>query len=207
MQEITPLFPLRLVIYPGSKYMLHIFEERYKQLVSSAINDNTVFGIVIVKDDSIERIGTYVRITGVLKEYTDGSFDIMVEGLNRFVVKKFWLGSEGYFLGRTEDYSDNSISDYFNLFEKIRDKFELIITKADFKLDDSFWTNLDEAKLKSFKLAEKSGLTLEQQQELLTKQNEAERLYLLMEHFDNLIDYFDNKRALHSLIMNDGYVN
>ncbi len=46
MKNTIPIFPLNLVVFPDSKYPLHIFEERYKILLQKCLTDNSGFGIV-----------------------------------------------------------------------------------------------------------------------------------------------------------------
>ena len=45
--RLLPLFPLNVVVFPGTPLPLHIFEERYKDMIGSAIRDNSEFGIVL----------------------------------------------------------------------------------------------------------------------------------------------------------------
>ena len=69
MQLKIPIFPLNLVVFPGSKYPLHIFEERYKRLLNKCLNSNTGFGIVSLIDKIISDVGVYVIISEVIKTY------------------------------------------------------------------------------------------------------------------------------------------
>ena len=48
-RRLIPLFPLQLVVFPRTRLPLHIFEERYKEMVGNAIRDNSEFGIVLAK--------------------------------------------------------------------------------------------------------------------------------------------------------------
>ena len=43
---LLPLFPLPLVLFPGAPLPLHIFEPRYRQLLSDCLNGDSRFGIV-----------------------------------------------------------------------------------------------------------------------------------------------------------------
>ncbi|HQJ46975.1 MAG TPA: LON peptidase substrate-binding domain-containing protein, partial [Ignavibacteriaceae bacterium] len=72
-----PIFPLNLVVFPGSKYPLHIFEERYKILIQKCLQENTGFGIVAAFDKKISDMGVYVLIDSVLKYYDNGESDIV----------------------------------------------------------------------------------------------------------------------------------
>ena len=61
--------------------------------------------------------------------------------------------------------------------------------------------------LKSFKIAEKSGLTLIQQQELLTIKEENKRLHYLIDHFDKLTEKLEKNMTVRQIILGNGYLN
>ena len=48
-----PFFPLQSVFFPGEKVPLHIFEERYKQLINDCRKEAITFGIPVYIDDNI----------------------------------------------------------------------------------------------------------------------------------------------------------
>lgn len=87
------------------------------------------------------------------------------------------------------------------------DIFKDIVEYSKLSLSDNYWRNLSNTNLKSFKIAEKCGLTLNQQQDLLVLRNENERIEYLMNHFDRLNKYIENTNEVKNLIMNDGYLN
>src|SRR4030095_8606134 len=84
--QLLPLFPLQLVVFPRTQMPLHIFEERYKEMIGDAMRDNTEFGIVLAKEDGIVNAGCTVVVERVLKQYPDGRLDIMTAGRRRFEV-------------------------------------------------------------------------------------------------------------------------
>jgi Lon protease-like protein len=99
MSRLLPLFPLQLVVFPGSPVPLHIFEERYKAMVGEAESQGTEFGIVLAKDEGIVNIGCTVSVETVLRRYPDGRFDVMTRGRRRFTItsldqEKAWLQGE-----------------------------------------------------------------------------------------------------------------
>jgi Lon protease-like protein len=60
--ERIPLFPLGLVLLPGMVLPLHIFEERYKQMISECLATNRSFGIVWFDGQAIRTMGCTARI-------------------------------------------------------------------------------------------------------------------------------------------------
>src|SRR5438067_2796119 len=75
-KRLIPLFPLQLVVFPRTRLPLHIFEERYKEMVGNAIRDDSEFGIVLAKDEGIVNAGCTVIVDKVLEMYPDGRMDI-----------------------------------------------------------------------------------------------------------------------------------
>ena len=78
------LFPLRLVVFPGERLPLHIFEPRYRELVGDCIDEDDEFGILLGDEDGLRRIGTRVAVVEVLERLEDGRLNIVVEGRSRF---------------------------------------------------------------------------------------------------------------------------
>jgi len=207
MKNTIPIFPLNLVVFPDSKYPLHIFEERYKILLQKCLTDNSGFGIVASMDKRISDVGVYVKVTQILKTYLNGELDIVVQGVERFLINSTSLHPDGYYVAYVEKYDDENIMIDPRLNEELKSEFEEIVELANYKLEDAFWNNLNSAKLKSYKIAEKSGLTYEQQQELLILKNENERLSYLINYFILIKDKVDKAETVKRIIMNDGYLN
>jgi Lon protease-like protein len=206
MQKIF-LFPLSLVIYPGSSYPLHIFEERYKKMIAFCLETKSGFGIITKIGDDISKVGTYVNIIQILKKYPDGKLDIVVKGIRRFIIISTTLHPNGYLVADTHPYYDTIFEVDKKIIDKIFNKFVDILQKINLKLDPSFWQNLNNAPIKSFKIAEKTGLTLEQQEELLILQDETKRLNFLIEHLNKLEKYISENKVLKEIVMRDGYLN
>ncbi|MEC8856171.1 MAG: LON peptidase substrate-binding domain-containing protein [Chloroflexota bacterium] len=88
------LFPLNLVLFPGMDLPLHIFEERYKDMIGGCLEQDVPFGVVLIKDGmevgapaDPERIGTSTRI--LRSEILDqGRMNIMTKGERRFEIEE-----------------------------------------------------------------------------------------------------------------------
>lgn len=207
MNKIIPIFPLNITVYPQSRYPLHIFEERYKKLIKKCLGENSGFGICANLKDSISEIGVYVKVTEVLKKHPDGEMDILVRGENRFIRRSLELHSDGYYQSLIEEYFD--IDNEFDqiLFNQLEEKLKSLLTQLKFNLGESFWKNLEATRQKAFKIAEKSGLTIQQQQELLLIQKENERFNFLLNHLNNLEDRLKENLATRDIVLGDGYIN
>jgi Lon protease-like protein len=86
--ERFPLFPLDLVLIPRELVPLHIFEERYKQMIGECLDQKKEFGIVWLSDDGLKDIGCSARIDRVLERFEDGKLNILVEGSSPFRLLK-----------------------------------------------------------------------------------------------------------------------
>ena len=103
---LLPLFPLRVVVFPRTPLPLHIFEERYKEMVGEAIRAGSEFGIVLAKEEGIVNAGCTVKVGEVLKKYEDGRMDILTRGSRRFEI----LGineEKSYLRGEVEFFDDD----------------------------------------------------------------------------------------------------
>lgn len=85
-EPLLPLFPLEVVLLPGTPMPLHIFEERYKEMVGEAIEHGTEFGMVQSREGGVLNIGCSATVATVANRYPDGRMDIVILGRRRFEV-------------------------------------------------------------------------------------------------------------------------
>lgn len=93
---LLPLFPLDVVLFPGTPLPLHIFEPRYREMIGECIANNSPFGMIRAQPQGLAEIGCTAQIVSVTKKYPDGRLDIVTEGRNRFEVLQ--LNQERSFL-------------------------------------------------------------------------------------------------------------
>jgi len=106
---LIPLFPLQLVVFPRVRLPLHIFEDRYKEMVGDAIRDGSEFGVVLAKEDGILNIGCTVRVDKVVEMYPDGRMDIVTSGQRRFEIVSLNQEKE-YLRGEVEFFDDDDVA-------------------------------------------------------------------------------------------------
>jgi len=106
--RLIPLFPLQVVVFPRTRLPLHIFEERYKEMVGNAIRDRSEFGIVLAKEQGIVNAGCTVLVDQVLEMYPDGRMDIVTRGQRRFEIVS--LDEEKDYLQAQVDFFDDDDS-------------------------------------------------------------------------------------------------
>jgi Lon protease-like protein len=107
MQDgLLPLFPLQVVLLPGSPLPLHIFEDRYKEMIGEVLRDKLEFGVVLASEKGIVNTGCTATVDRVLREYPDGRLDILARGRRRFEI--LLLNDERSFLrGAVEFFDDD----------------------------------------------------------------------------------------------------
>lgn len=89
-QQLTiPMFPLNMVLLPGETKTLHIFEERYKQLVADCLDNEAHFGIPFMHQKAMGDYGIEVKISNVIKLYENGELDIAIEAIRVFKIIEF----------------------------------------------------------------------------------------------------------------------
>ncbi|MBL8088066.1 MAG: LON peptidase substrate-binding domain-containing protein [Chthonomonas sp.] len=109
--EEMPLFPLHAVLFPYAPMQLHIFEERYREMVRYCTEFDAPFGVVLIRHgDEVGGsadpylVGTAVHIDRV-ESYDDGKMDVHVHGERRFRVRKI-DESKPYLVGLVEPVTE-----------------------------------------------------------------------------------------------------
>lgn len=111
MPARIPLFPLSMVLFPHMPAALHIFEERYREMMRDCQEEGTSFGIVAVRDgveDPVgipHRVGTLAQIHQ-LDRLDDGRYNLMVAGASRFRIDRLLLG-RSYLVGEVVYLEDS----------------------------------------------------------------------------------------------------
>jgi len=93
---LLPLFPLEVVLLPGTPLPLHIFEPRYKEMIAECRANDEAFGVIRALEQGIADVGCTAEIITVTKEYPDGRLDLIAEGRSPFEVLQ--LNQERSFL-------------------------------------------------------------------------------------------------------------
>jgi len=107
MAHWLPLFPLRVVLFPGSELTLRIFEPKYQALLEDCSRDDVPFGVVYTQEEDgdarvhMASVGCTAHIMDVTS-YDDGTFVIRIIGGERFKVKDLDRKSKPYLIAATE---------------------------------------------------------------------------------------------------------
>ena len=178
---LLPLFPLEVVLLPGTPLPLHIFESRYKEMIAECLSNRAPFGVVRTIDDGIAKIGCTAEIVTVTKEYSDGRLDLVARGVERFEVLE--LNRERSFLrAEISLLSDDEPAPRF--VETVAVELHREILSLAGAVQDI--SGADPSGL-SFHLVGSLPLELDFKQKLLGMRSENERRIALAEHFGSLL--------------------
>ncbi len=100
------LFPLAAALVPGELMPLHIFEDRYKDLLTDCLDGEHEFVLLYADDDGAREIGCTARVVDVLERFDDGRMDVVVEGSEVVRVVEMTRG-HSYMTGLVEPADDD----------------------------------------------------------------------------------------------------
>lgn len=175
--QIIPLFPLGVVLLPQMELPLHIFEERYKVMITECLEQDRAFGVVHYDGTSIRGIGCTAKILGVVKHYEDGGMDIVTRGMTRFAIKdmdqsQIYLQAKVlFFEDEPETASDNDPTLAEEVIHLLKDLDRISETHRDYNT----MVDLDLKRL-SFLVASTEGFTSEDRQQFLEITSPRQRL-------------------------------
>ncbi|MGB7823141.1 MAG: LON peptidase substrate-binding domain-containing protein [Candidatus Sulfotelmatobacter sp.] len=182
MAALIPLFPLDVVLFPGTPLPLHIFEPRYKEMIAECLAQNRTFGVVRAIEQGLAEVGCTAEIVTVVKEYPDGRLDLVTEGRKRFELLA--VNEERSFLRAEVLMIDDELGtppqeDTARAIQLHSELLALAGAQQDLAAVDP--------SLLSFHLAGSLPLDLDFKQKLLSLRAESERLTLLINYLDTLI--------------------
>ena len=170
------LFPLGIVLLPTEQIPLHIFEDRYQELIGECLDSDGEFGLVYADEDGLREIGTRAAITDVLDRFDDGRLNIVVEGRERFRLVELTSG-RSFQTGLVDPFDEEpdpaTAEDTARALELFRQLVELTGAEVEAPAED--------APLLSFELAGRFEFAPELKQRLLQLTSERERMALLGE--------------------------
>jgi Lon protease-like protein len=128
MEQLMALFPLGTVLFPGVTLPLHIFEPRYKQMVTRCLHLKQPFGVVLIKE-GVEvggsadpyRVGTVAAIQHALR-FEDGRMLLTTVGQQRFRVINI-VQHEPYLVANIEMLDEEITAETLTLAEHIRELY------------------------------------------------------------------------------------
>lgn len=172
------MFPLQVVLLPGEYLPLHIFEERYKEMIGMCLDEERPFGVVLAEKSGIRRIGCTARITAVIQKFQDGRMNIATEGIERFRILQTYQ-TQSYLTADVEFFEDDPEARPVDaVVEKVIQTFQEQSGNANFRPED-----LREAPVRlSFQIGAALQLSHQEKQALLESVSLSERLERLIRY-------------------------
>jgi hypothetical protein len=203
MTNFIPIFPLGIIVFPGESLNLHIFEPRYKQLISECYKENKSFGIPVVINNKMNEMGTLVKIEEIVHVSENGEMDIRTQGVTVFrVLETIRSVPDKLYSGAIVNYPEN-IFEYENrdLMQKvlnaIRELHRLLHISKDFNKPDS--------ELNTYDIAHHAGLSLEEEYELLGLFREEQRQEYLKRHLSRVLPVIAEMESLKEKVKLNGH--
>jgi Lon protease-like protein len=199
-----PLFPLNVVLMPGTPMPLHIFEERYKQMVNECLESGEEFGMILADDSGTRKVGCTARIVELVQRFDDGRLVILVEGSRRFALSNILTGKP-YYVGEIEYLEDQPAEeDVTALAEECVALLERVVEAAtegsvDIEIEPPYH-NL------SFAIAGRIDFGLETRQQILELPTEKGRLEKVKELLTEAAERLDRDRQAREKAQTNGHL-
>lgn len=202
MTNFIPIFPLGIVVYPGENLNLHIFEPRYKQLISECYSQKKQFGIPPVIENRLQDYGSLVEVIDMTKVHENGEMDIKTRGSRIFrileVIKEV---PDKLYSGAIVNYPETNEEGNRELMRRvmnsIRELHKLLKIDKEFKTEDE--------EVKAYDVAHHVGFSLEEEYEMLHLLQERQRQEYLKRHLTKVIPLVAEMEQLKEKIKLNGH--
>jgi len=130
-----PIFPLPLVLFPGTPQPLHVFEPRYRDLLRDCLAGDQRFGLSLLNPTpgagAVPQpgdVGCTARITSH-HPFPDGRANLLAVGENRYVLKQLVDQDHAYLVARVEFYhdADSADADIAGITRRVREQFSHVV--------------------------------------------------------------------------------
>jgi Lon protease-like protein len=204
---LVPLFPLGVVLLPGQTLPLHIFEERYKQMIGECVDDAAVFGVVYYTGSEMKQTGCTARVTEILKRYEDGRMDILCLGERRFRIeeqdqsKPYLQGLVRWFDDEEEEVLGDEVREL--ALRGLLHREELArLTSLGGIAADSGASDLGDI---SFVLAGTEGFSMDEKQAFLEMTSAGERIRRAVSALEKLVERLKLTQEIQRIIGGNGH--
>ena len=210
-----PIFPLPVVLFPGMPMPLHIFEERYRQMLSDIRAHDNLFGLSFLDASSGKEtppaghIGCVAEVTET-QALPDGRSNILAVGVIRYQVESYIERGDSYLVVRAnyfedEDENESALSsnshDVARMFMRVANSIRIMNDERGNLPDIS---DTDPQKL-SFLVAAALEIEVETKQELLELRSTSERLNRLRDLLARVVTNYEERARLHSVAKGNGH--
>jgi len=208
-----PLFPLPLVLFPGTTMPLHIFEPRYREMLADCQRGEGRFGVVLVGGAERDLPAGHVGCVAELREVhmlADGRANVLVDGTRRFALQRFVDDDASYHVGLVENYDDEPGDDMAALEEaadRVREAFARVGRAARAIADDDAPVPElpGDAALVAFRVASLVDFERADRQALLVSRSALARLRTVDALLRGAVAGIEERAATHALARRNGH--
>ena len=199
-----PLFPLNVVLMPGAPLPLHIFEDRYKQMVDECLQQESEFGMVFADESGTRKVGCTAKIVELVERYDDGRMLILVEGSRRFRLNNVLTGKP-YYVGEIEFFEEEPEEpDVQTLAEECIALLERVVEAA---TEGSVGIEIEPPyRNLSFAIAGRVEFEAETRQQILELTSEKERLGKVKELLTSAAERLERERQAREKARTNGHL-
>ena len=196
-----PLFPLEIVLYPDEVLPLHVFEGKYKDLISDCLQQKAPFGIVLITDGKLKEIGCTAGISKVTESFEDGRKNVIIKGLEKFRITHVYH-NRTYLTADFETVIDQKEQSKKELIERLIAQHIKLLELAGRTPSPSHYQDRNRL---SYFIAHNAGLTLEQKQNVLENDAESSRIKFLINHLEQFIPAVEEADSMRKQVSTNGH--
>lgn len=179
-------------------------------MINECSKNESEFGVNLFADKKIYSTGCSASVDKIVNRTDNGEMNIITKGKRRYKIVNYELSSEGYYKGKVEFTEEDSSNYNKAKMEKAvriyNDLVELVYKGGVGKiyLNEIKW--YDGKRSVAFFMAEKSGLSLIERQNLLEIDSEDTRLDFILKYFDEVVPKLKDADRITNIIKSDGYI-
>lgn len=198
MNQFLPMFPLNIVSFPNEIVNLHIFEERYKQLINECWEQKTTFGMPPFIEKKLMDYGTEMEVKEISRVFKNGEMNIKAVGKRAFRVIEFHKTiPEKLYSAADIEFLDNNFEVDFLVQEELTNKLMVLFERLGIKKNLSSYN--------SFGVAHYIGMTPREEYDLLKIEFEKDRQQEIINHLDKIMPVIDRAQSIRERIQMNGH--
>lgn len=211
-----PLFPLPVVLFPGVPLPLHIFEPRYRQMLSDIRVGKNLFGLAYFDSSSSENevppagsVGCVAEVTET-QSFPDGRSNILTVGVIRYRIESYIERGDPYLVAQVTYFEDEEEDEALlgSSAKEVADTFtriaQAVRTINDERASLPDISNTEPQRL-SFLVAAAMEIEADVKQELLELRSTAERLERLRGMLSIAVSGYEERARIHELAKSNGH--
>ena len=190
------------MLLPTEQISLHIFEDRYQELIGECLDEEREFGLIYADDDGLREVGTRAAVTEILDRFDDGRLNVVVEGRERFRLLELTDGRT-FQTGLVEPLEEPDDPAESADAERARELFRKLVELTGAEVEEPAVGT----ELLSFELAGRFEFAPELKQRLLQLTSERERVKVLADLLEGAAQAVEREQDVAQRAASNGKVD